>query len=156
MKKFTLLTAAIALIAVAAVQAEDKPAPKKHEGGRPMMEQLLPPMAVEKLNLTADQKAKLDELNAGFKKDMEQYKKDHPVSEADREAMKKARESGDKEAMKAAREKLAETMKGAIEIRKGYMEKFKATLTDEQKKQLEEMRPHRGPGAGGEKKHEKK
>lgn len=40
-------------------------------GPRPMMENLVPPMLVEELKLTSEQKAKLDELNAAFKKDAE-------------------------------------------------------------------------------------
>jgi len=159
MKKWTLLlTIAVALTAIAAVRAEDKEQPKKHEGGphQMRMEGLLPPMLVEKLNLTADQKAKYDESCAAFKKDAEQYKKDHPISDADREAMKKARESGDKEAMK----KFAETFKGLGEIRKGYIEKFEATLTDEQKKTMadarENMKKHVGAARGAHKPAESK
>ena len=147
MKKLALIVTAVALVAAAAVRAQDTAKPKKHEGAprAARMEGLLPPMLVEKLNLTADQKAKYDESCAAFKKDAEKWHADHPITDADKEAMKKAHESGDKEAMK----KFAETRKGLLEIRKGYIEKFEATLTDEQKKTMAEARDNMKKRAGG-------
>ena len=154
MKKLSLILTAVALVAIASVRAEDKPEHRRGPGagrGASMMDQLLPPRAIEKLNLTADQKAKYDELCAAFKKDAEKWRADNPVTEEDKEAMKKAHESGDKEAMK----KFAEKRKGLMEIRKGYVDKVKDMLTDEQKKQLDDMRGemqkraehgHRAPG----------
>jgi Spy/CpxP family protein refolding chaperone len=148
MKRYVTVIAALMLLTSVAVRAEgDKP---KHQGGGPggthmMGESLLPPMLVEKLNLTADQKAKYDELSAAFKKDVEQFRADHPVTDADKEAMKKARESGDKDAMK----KFMETRKPLMEKRQAYMEQFKGTLTDEQKKTLDEARAKMMGGHGG-------
>jgi PAB1-binding protein PBP1 len=144
MKKLVLIVTVLALAATASTYAGDKEGKRKGAPGQgrapQMMEQLLPPPAVEKLNLDAGQKARYDELSAAFKAEAAQWRAQNPVTEADKEAMKKARESGDKEAMKP----LMEKRKGLMEIRKKYVEQFKATLTDEQKEKLGEMRGTRG------------
>jgi Spy/CpxP family protein refolding chaperone len=136
MKHVNILIAAVALLAVAvAVRAEEKPARKGAGAGgqRPgMMEHLLPPMAQEKLNLTADQKTKVEELDAAFGKEVKAFWASHAEL---REKMKAAREAGDKDKMKD----LMAEMKPMMEARKSGMEKVKALLTDEQKKTLEEM-----------------
>ena len=53
-----------------------------------------------------------------------------PVDEA---AVKQARETGDKEALRLFREK----RQGLVDLRKGYLDKFRATLTAEQKTKLD-------------------
>ena len=114
--------------------------PAGHHGLRgsgPMLDQILPPKIVEGLALTAEQKTTLDGLNASFKTDAAKWRAENPVDEA---AIKQAHESGDKEVMR----KLAEKRQGLMEIRKGYLDKLRASLTDEQKtkldKAIEEMR----------------
>jgi len=134
-----ITTLTIALIAIVAVQAQDEK-PKHRPGG--MMEGLLPPMALEKLQLTADQKAKYEEINKEFAKDAKEFWASHAEL---REKMKAAREAGDKDKMK---ELMAE-MKPMMEARKSGMEKVKALLTDEQKKTMEEMAEKMRAAHGG-------
>ena len=54
----------------------------------------------------------------------------HSMSPEERE---RARDTGDKEALRQFREK----RQGLMDLRKGYLEKFRATLTDEQKTKLD-------------------
>jgi Spy/CpxP family protein refolding chaperone len=148
MKKFVIAITIIAVVATAAQAGKNK----DNAGGPPpgvrkaaMQGQLLPPQAVEMLQLTADQKTKFDELNAAFQKDLEAWQQAHPNFHAD---LQKAREAQDKEAM----QKLVAERKPVMEARKKYMEQFKVTLTDEQKAKLEAMKEklgaHRGPKHG--------
>ena len=149
MKKLVIMIAAIAIVAIVAQAEEGK---QRAESGGPgarkaLMEgQLLPPKVVEDLSLTADQKTKLDEMSAAFKKEVEAWEQAHPNF---KDEVKKAREAQDKEAMK----KLMEERKPVYESRKKYIEQFKASLTDEQKKKLEDMKPkmgrRQGPKPGG-------
>ena len=121
--------------------------PAAHHGPHgkgPMFGHILPPEIVEGLALTAEQKTALESLDEAFKKDAEKWRAENPIDEA---AWKQARDSGDKEAMR----KLHEKQQGLSEIRKSYVDKFRAALTDEQKtkldKTLEELRskPHGQP-----------
>jgi Spy/CpxP family protein refolding chaperone len=117
------------------------PSPGQRPG--PMLEHLLPPRAIDSLNLTADQKTKYADLEAGFRKEAQAWRKQHP---ANPEEFRKARETGDSETLK----KLAENRKQLMDLRKSYVDKFRASLTDEQKKTLDERLPEarmrRGPG----------
>jgi len=131
------LAAVVAGSSVITVRAEDKPVGKPgHEGQhRPHFEGLLPPMVLEKIKLTADQKAKYDAIVADFQKETA------PL----REKMKAAREAGDKEKMK-------ELFQQIMPLRKAAMEKLEQVLTDEQKAELKKMREEhgkRGHGAPG-------
>jgi Spy/CpxP family protein refolding chaperone len=138
------MIAAVVAVAVAAQAGEGK---KKQGDSAPagrkaaMHDQLMPPKAVEALSLTADQKSKLDELNAAFKKDADAWEQAHPDF---KDQFKKAREDKDKEAMK----KLMEERKPVMEARKKYIEQFKGTLTDEQKQKMAEMRAKMSEGRG--------
>ncbi|MCG3147344.1 MAG: hypothetical protein PCFJNLEI_00783 [Verrucomicrobiae bacterium] len=100
-------------------------------GPRVLQEHLLPLRVVDNLSLSDAQKTKLAELTAAFKKDAEAWDKANPNFHAE---MRKARESGDKDAGK----KLMEQRKPVMEARKGYVEQFRASLTDEQKAKLDE------------------
>jgi Spy/CpxP family protein refolding chaperone len=135
MKKFVIMMAAITLTALAAQAGEGKHLNPNAPGPRTgqMRDQVLPPRVVDQLNLTADQKTKLDALNASFKKDVDAWEQAHPNF---KDEVQKAREAKDKETMK----KLMEERKPVFEARKKYIEEFKATLTDEQKKTLGEMK----------------
>ena len=84
-----------------------------------------------KLDLTADQKAKVDAAKAK----MAEYMKAHA------EELKAAREATDPEKKQAA-------MKGMMEQMKQLRESITAVLTDEQKKKFAELMPARGPGQG--------
>jgi protein CpxP len=125
MHKFSLLAAlaAGALIAFApTVRAEDKPErpsrPERREGGP--RGDMLKKMA-EELNLTADQKTKLQEA---FKAQQENRKDLKDATQEERRA-----------AMKAAREKMDA--------------KIKEILTAEQYAKWEKMREERRPGGSG-------
>ena len=120
-----------ALTVAQAENATNTPAPARQAGGHgeALMEHILPPKALPSLALTADQKTGLDSLETAFKKDAAKWRADNPVDEA---TVKQARETGDKEAMRQFREK----RQGLWDIRKGYLDKFRATLTDEQKTKL--------------------
>ena len=111
-----------------------------------MMDRILPPRVEDELNLTAEQKTKLAELDAAFKKDAEKWRAAHPF---DPEAARKARESGDEAAMNKFRDQRKELM----DTRKGCVDKFRETLTAEQKEKLdtalEQARRRRGPGGPG-------
>ena len=121
--------------------------PAAHHGShgkKPPFDHILPPKVIESLALTAEQKTALESLDEAFKKDAEKWHAENPIDEA---ALKLARENHDKAALHEFNEK----QKGLMEIRKGYVQKFRALLTDEQKatldKELEEMRskhPHPG------------
>jgi Spy/CpxP family protein refolding chaperone len=126
MKKLVLMITAIAVVAIAAQTGECKSKPAKGE-------KLLPSKVIENLALTADQKTKLDELTAAFKKDLEAWEQAHPNF---KDEWQKARTAQDKEALK----KLKKERKPVLESRKKYIEQFKETLTDEQKKKVEEMK----------------
>ena len=141
MKQLKVLTAAAvvaltgcALTLVFADDATNTPPP--HHGQRgPLLEHLLAPKTVEALALTAEQKTTYEGLNAAFEKDATKWRAENPVDQA---AVKQARESGDKEA-----------------LRKGYIGKLRASLTDEQKTKLdkaqEEMHARKPGGAHGAK-----
>lgn len=132
--KTLTLTAVVALLGgllTNAIAEDAKPAPKAHGAGRgPALEHLLPQPALDKLKLTAEQQTTYNSLEESFRKDADKWRAENPV---DKDAIKKAHETGDKEALKAMEEK----RKGLMEIRKGYVEKLKATLTAEQKAELE-------------------
>ena len=151
MLKLLTVTATVTGCALAIAFAEDTATPParhgQHGGAGAMFEQILPPKVVETLALTADQKTALDGWNVSFKADAAKWRTENPVDEA---AAKQARETGDKEALR----KLGEKRQGLMDIRKGYVDKFRASLTDEQKakldKGIEEMRskqPHAPRGA---------
>lgn len=120
--------------ALTVAQAENTTnTPPAHHGGPrgdAQLEHILPPKSVPSLALTADQKTGLDSLETAFKKDAAKWRADNPVDEA---AVKQARDTGDKEALRQFREK----RQGLMDLRKGYLDKFRATLTDEQKTKLD-------------------
>jgi Spy/CpxP family protein refolding chaperone len=147
MKRGIVVACLIGLVAALGVQAEETnsptpPKPPMHRPIGPMMDNLLPPRALEDLALTADQKAKYDVLAADFKKDAAKWRADNNYDpEKAHEEMLKARAANDEATIK----KLADQRKGLMDIRKGYADKVRALLTDEQKAKL--SRPlERGPG----------
>jgi Spy/CpxP family protein refolding chaperone len=115
-----------------------------------MMENLLPPPVLEDLALTPAQKTNYDALAAGFKKDAAKWRADNNYDpEKVREEMRQARDAGDQ----ATIQKLTDQRKGLMDLRKSYVDKVRAFLTDEQKAKLDkalerarEMRGGQGPG----------
>ena len=137
MKLLRVMTAAAVVgwtgLALTAVQADNTTnPPPAHHGprGDAQLEHILPPKSLTSLALTAEQKTSLESLEAAFQKDATKWRADNPVDEA---AVKQARDTGDKEALRQFREK----RQGLMDLRKGYLEKFRATLTDEQKTKLD-------------------
>lgn len=111
-----------------------------------MLDNLLPPRALDELKLTTEQKAKYDELQAAFKKEADAWKTAHPNAQ---EQMRKARDDGDEAAMS----KLREERKTIMDARKASVDKFRESLTAEQKealdKSIEQARNRRGQGGSG-------
>jgi hypothetical protein len=148
MKRGIIIACLIGLMAVIGARAADQPAPKPLGDQRPprpnMMENLLPPRAVDDLALTTDQKTKYDDLQAGFKKDAAKWRADNNYDpEKAREEMKKARDAGDDATVK----KLADQRKGLMDLRKSYTDKVRGLLSDDQKAKLDKAL-ERGPGRG--------
>jgi len=145
-----LIGVVTAVGAHAADESTDKP-PAEHRPMRPMppaMDSILPPRALDDLALTGDQKIKYDDLNAAFKKDAAKWRTDNNYDpEKAREEMRAARDAGDNATMK----KLGDQRKGLMDLRKSYVDKVRAFLTDEQKTKLDkalERAPGRGPRGG--------
>jgi Spy/CpxP family protein refolding chaperone len=147
----TLLAGTLA-IAQTGESRPDRPQRGGPGGGRgpggpgAMLDNLLPPRVVDDLKLTAEQKAKYDELQAAFKKDAEKWRSEHADAA---EKMRKAREEGDRETLR----KLAEERRPLMDARRGYVDKLRETLTAEQKetleKAMEQVRGRRRPGGPG-------
>jgi Spy/CpxP family protein refolding chaperone len=143
MNRLLLTTLALGAILTTAVFAEKQ----KGEGDRPQkrpppgMEHLLPPPLVEKLNLTAAQKAELEKLDKAFVAAREKHRAEHQDEMQElRQKMKAARQAGDK----ARADQLAEQMRALREplmtLRRDYVQQFAATLTPEQKATLDASR----------------
>src|SRR5207245_3259309 len=115
-------------------------------GSGAMLDNLLPPRALDDLKLTAEQKTKYDGLQAAFKKEADAWKTAHPNAQ---DQMRKARDDGDEAAMS----KLREERKTIMDARKAGVDKLRESLTAEQKetldKALEQARNRRGPGGPG-------
>ena len=154
MKRGIIIACLIGLVAAVGARAADESTNKPPMDNRPMrpmapaMESILAPRVIDDLALTADQKIKYDDLNAGFKKDAAKWRTDNNYDpEKAREEMRKARQAGDNETMR----KLQDQRRGLTDIRKSYIDKLRAFLTDEQKTKLDkalERGPGRGPGFG--------
>ena len=117
----------VAIIALSGVAFADEttPPPTAHHNKGAMFEHILPVKIIESLTLTADQQTALASLDAAFKKDAAKWRAENPVDEA---AVQKARETQDGEAIRQLRQK----QQGLMDIRKRYIEKFRALLTVEQ------------------------
>ena len=87
--------------------------------------------ALEKLNLSEDQKAKIKDIMGKAGAERQEFMKAHA------DELKAAKESGDQEKMRSVFAPMREKMKAT-------MEEIKAVLTDEQKQKLMEAMPARG------------
>src|ERR1035437_4494342 len=98
-----------------------------------MMDNLLPPRVLDDLALTADQKTQYGPLEASFTKDAAKWRADNNYDpEKAREEMRTARDSNDQAALK----KLADQRKGLMDIRKGYVDKLRASLTRSEERRV--------------------
>lgn len=147
MKRWIVLLTAAAVMAASATHAaegkegKDRPGKGGPEGGRHFGEMgLLPPKLQEELNLTADQAAKVKDLDAKFAKDRDDWKAAHKDQEAEtaklREQMKAAHDAGDKDKLKELGAQMREQYKPLMELRKKYMDQLQEILNADQKEKL--------------------
>jgi Spy/CpxP family protein refolding chaperone len=101
---------------------------------------------LEELALTPEQKTKYDALAAGFKNDAAKWRADNNYDpEKAREEMRQARDAGDE----ATIQRLNDQRKGFMDLRKSYVDKVRAFLTDEQKANLDKALERAREGRGG-------
>ncbi len=130
MKRWFILSAALALLTSAAVFAADEAAAP--EGGKrdhPKFKGLMPPKALKELNLTKEQEAKYKALDQEFLKERQKWMEEHkpkddaPAASGEDKDAKPRRPEGSRKEM--------------LELRRKYMDQFRASLTPEQTKQLD-------------------
>ena len=156
MKRLMIAIAAIALLTTAAVRAgegkENHPAKGPGSPGGPRFDMpLVGPKLENELALTAEQKTKLDALQAEFSKQRDKLRaeqKDNPDMVKLRDEMKAAHQANDKEKIRQLHEQLMERDHPILDLRKQSMDKVRALLTDEQKKKLDEARDRVREGRG--------
>ena len=143
MNRLLLTSLALGAILTTAVFAEKQ----KHDDDRPkrrppgVMEHLVPPPVVEKLNLTADQEAELDKLEKAFAAARDKHRAEHQdEAQQLRQEMKTARENGDKAKARELGEQLRELHEPMMKLHRDYMQQFAAILTADQKAILDEAR----------------
>jgi Spy/CpxP family protein refolding chaperone len=140
---------ALALVLATGVGAQDKGKPPP--GGPPafgpfqmMMRPLLPPPALEKLDLSADQKAEVEKLQKEFRDKLK------PLDDL-RETMEKAAKDRDPDAMRKAQEQMRELAQSLTKHREEAEAKLAKVLNKEQLQKFEEIKrqqPGFGPGPG--------
>ncbi len=155
MKRTLIAFAAVALLLpFAAVRTEaqttNTPPPGHPTGIRPG-DSVLPPVIVDKLALTADQKTQYDTLNVAYKKEHDAWMSAHQAQlDALQQQTQAARQANDHDKMDELRQQRRELMKPANDLRKQYLDKVRDFLTDDQKKTLDSNLPQwRGGGPGG-------
>ncbi len=140
----TLLTFAVAVTTTGLAEKAggDQPVKKKHPGhhgpGQHRHMPLIPPRLIDKLQLTADQQATVSDLGEQWATDRDKWLDEHKETKNLRDEMKAAREAGDQEKITELRQQMRDRMSPLHEMRKGYMEKVKAVLNDDQKRILVE------------------
>jgi len=151
-------TAAVLLTGVAAFAQGDTNQPPKPPGGprgpggpggQQLTLPLIPPRLMNELKLTADQKPKVEAVVSEFDKERDKIRASQTNNTEIaklRDDMRVAREAGDREKMRSLREQLAPYEKPLLDLRKDYMDKVRALLTDEQKKTLDDAVQRRGAG----------
>jgi Spy/CpxP family protein refolding chaperone len=149
----TLLTSGGVFAQGGTNQPTRPPGGPRGPGGPRFEMQLIPPRLMDDLALTAEQKAKVEVLQADFAKERDKLRAsetNNPEFAKLRDEMRAARDAGDREKMRSLREQLVPYQKPILDLRRQYMDKVRSLLTDEQKKTLEEAIQRRGPrGPGG-------
>jgi len=136
MKRGILIACLIGLVAAVGVRAADQTSTNsagQHGPMRAGMSNLLPPGVLEKLALTADQKTKYDALDASFKKDLATWRSSH---------------SSDGESSSTGSTNNVSSNRKGMELRKGYIDQLRPSLTSDQTAILDNMRNHRGGHSG--------
>jgi Spy/CpxP family protein refolding chaperone len=104
----------------------------------------IPPDVLEKLDLSTQQKEKLEQLHKEFEaKQKEAADKIREQAARLRDELEKARKDNDREAFRQASQKMAELNQGLRSVQADYATKLREILNDEQKKQLEELTARR-------------
>jgi Spy/CpxP family protein refolding chaperone len=148
MKRGIIITTLIGLVAATAARAADTNAPPlpNPSAHQPLVGNLLPPRVLEDLALTSGQQASYDALASDFKKDAAKWRADNNYDpEKAREEMSQARAASDQ----ATIQKLTDQRKGLLDLRKSYVDKVRAFLTDEQKATLDKALEHAHDWSGG-------
>ncbi len=138
----------IGLVAATAARAADTNAPPlpNPSAHQPMAGNPLPPRVLEDLALTSEQQANYDALAAGFKKDAAKWRADNGYDpQKAREEMSQARAAGDQATIQV----VTNERKGLVDLRKSYVDKVRAFLTDEQKATLDKALEHAHDWSGG-------
>ncbi len=146
MTRSMIIACLAGLVAVVGARAEGPPANEPVRERRQVqarMENLVPPRLLEELALTAEQKTKYEEIQAKFAKESEAWKDAHKSEmEQDRESFEAARASGDPAKLQAAREQIMAHRQPMMQLRKTSMDAFRAVLTPDQNKKLDQAREH--------------
>jgi hypothetical protein len=148
MKRGIIITSLIGLVAATAARAADTDAPPlpNPSAHQPLVGNLLLPRVLEDLALTSGQQSSYDALASDFKKDAAKWRADNNYdSEKAREEMSQARNAGDQ----ATIQKLTDQRKGLVDLRKSYVDKVRAFLTDDQKATLDKALEHAHDWSGG-------
>jgi Spy/CpxP family protein refolding chaperone len=138
----------IGLVAATAARAADTNAPPlaNPSAHQPMAGNLLPPRVLEDLALTSEQQANYDALAASFKKDAAKWRADNGYDpQKAREEMSQARAAGDQATIQV----VTNERKELVDLRKSYVDKVRAFLTDEQKATLNKALEHAHDWSGG-------
>ncbi len=141
MRKFNAMIAGAALICgVAAVAAAQRPGPMRPmqgqgRGGR--MGAMITRQLFRGITLTDAQKTQMQKLRDGNRAQMQTLGKS---AQADREALRTAREQGDTIALRAARQKIEGDRNRAIAYRGQFQQSVRGVLTADQQKQFDANR----------------
>jgi Spy/CpxP family protein refolding chaperone len=114
---------------------------------------VLPPAVVDQLALTADQQAKLKDLDAKFLKERDallakQKAASNDVAQVSQD-MQAARAAGDTAKAQELRTKLTELRQPQLDLQKKYQDQFRTSLTDEQKTKLTDALAQQAQRRGG-------
>ncbi len=157
MKKWIILTACLGLMTASALPAGEPARPeadREHSRKQgPKHRGLLPARLLEELSLTAEQKTRYDSLSAQFQQERDKLFESNPGQEGNlREEFRAAREKGDEAKLEELRQKRREKAEPFHQLRRKYMEQFRAMLTPEQVAKLDEAkrRMHERHGQFGE------
>jgi hypothetical protein len=147
MERGILIACLIGFVAAVGARAADEPpvnSTGQHGPMRGGMGDLLPTHLLDKLALTADQKTKYDALDASFKKDLAKWRSTHSSGS---ESSSSAGSTNN-----VSSNSVSSSHKGMRELRKGYIDQLRPSLTSDQTatldKALENMRNNRS-GQGG-------
>ncbi len=113
--KYLVVALGAALLALPAVQAEEVPASRPADGQREMNREKMGDKMADELGLTADQRAKMKEINQAQRAESEALRANTALSQEDKRARMET-------------------------IRKSFMEKRQALMTPEQREKSKGMR----------------